>query len=305
MQTQTERLYQKLVKKETGEWRKKKDMPDSWWSIVHFGSIILFVVCLFAFLFLFLPVFLSTPWSSVYVYFFFSMLAVTALMTPIFFFSRKKWHQEADKAFPIPSETILPSRLIPSYLLGRLTSLKKDLIGVGSRFHKALADVRNIKQRAMANAESIRVRLAKRPDAAHLQALVAPNQEVIRRASQIEAQLFEFQAKVEAYLAECQVAISQVEEPLVDLELVRSTNELASQIVVVEQEAWCAADEVVNALGHMTGTLRKEIEERFGESGVLVASEVEVANPLRYLNVVESTVATFDPAKIRQRVAAM
>jgi hypothetical protein len=106
-------------------------------------------------------------------------------------------------------------------------------------------------------------------------------------------------------LTECQGAVAQVREPLEDLELVRSTNELASQIVVVEQEAWCAADEVVNALGHMTGTLRKEIEERFGESGVLVASEVEVANPLRYLNVVESTVATFDPAKIRQRVAAM
>jgi Fe-S oxidoreductase len=134
---------------------------------------------------------------------------------------------------------------------------------------------------------------------------VAPTQEVIRRASQIEEQLLEFQAKVEAYLIECQGAIAQVREPLEDLELVRATNELASQIVVAEKEAWCTVDEVVDTLGHMTGTLRKEIEERFGESGVLVASEVEIVTPLRYLEVVESTVATFDPAKIRQRVAAM
>ena len=309
MQTEIEKLHRQLIKQEEKKWRKstshrRQREKTKWDTVVPVSALI---SCIFFVLFLMTsPIYFDPGIKMVEKLWFSGLLSfVTASSGLVFLLAKWKQYQRRNELVPMPQSNLTPLQLVPQHLSGQIDEVKRELVGKKSQFHAALNRVQSIKARAQTNVQRIRARLHATPGAAHLEALIAPNQAIIDRATEIENGLCQFRAKVDAYLSECRRAVEKVKEPLEDLDLIRETNELSRQIVTVEDQAWEAIDSAVARLNGMTGALRHNVLERFGESGVLVASEVEVDDPHRYLEVVEQTISEFDPEKIRQRAPVM
>jgi|GEM_PF-3836815 len=302
MYTELERLHKKLaaevIGKERKNWRITTSSDDTIWGgfMVAFG--IIGILSFFFFFFLLL----SSEFSAMVLFSVFSLVCATACFV---FFKADTKAREKKTPFVVSVKETSPAILIPRYLEQRILDLECELIGKGSQFEKALTRVREIKKRAAAVLSDIETHLRSRPEAEHLKMLVASNQEVFARAKELELKLDEFRAQVERFLADCRKDVSSVREPLGDLDLIRETNELSHDMVMAEDQAWAAAATVVTRLSGLEDKLRRDVLERFGQARILVASEVEVRDSRRnldsrrYLEIVDKTLADFQPERLR------
>ena len=299
MTTNLEELNARLVKLETEKWQigkcDEKEITESDEVVLRSMSIF-FGVCFSIVAIILLICYFSGSTGGLWWFGVFSSLAVFCFFGV--FLMSLKIDRLVYKKFPVPFELIKPVELIPAHFNTEIDKIEKETIGKGSRFQNTLDQVRLIKKQTETNLYRVYSRRNERPDIAYLDALVSANKATLDRVMTIETGLCEFQAKVKAYLGECREAVTRVKEPLFDLDLVRETNRLAREVVVVEKEAWSAASTVADQLNGMTSGLRHDFGERFGAT-LWTVSEVETVDPHHYLEVVEATIRDFDFDQLR------
>ena len=102
-----------------------------------------------------------------------------------------------------------------------------------------------------------------------------------------------FQAKIEAFLAECHTTIQQIEPELRDVELVREVNILHARTGELEKEAEAVVEAMIGELTQRMIGVRTDALSRFTGVPIRLSLESRNSEPLHSLDELQERIASF------------
>lgn len=156
---------------------------------------------------------------------------------------------------------------VHTYLMDILNQEKDKYIGEGSRYHAArkkaceeLAAVKKIQER-------VNLRFC-RPN--YVGPTYGETLETLRQAEQNIKIFDDYQAKLEAYFAECQSVIGRESEMLTDLAMVEELEQLNHSISETHERAMATITQDIAELGKRLLALQETVERQFGNEGAQI-----------------------------------